>query len=138
VLVLRARDPVRRAALAGGAVFAAVAVAGLTNGSLPFAGGHVHNLDFSASARPGQAFAVLTGFLGEHPTLWIEALALGAAAGLAAFARERKLWGIAAWGAAFLAVALLAPTGAVSAFPLVFWIWVATVALAVPVLRMRG
>jgi hypothetical protein len=138
VLLLRARDPVRRAALAGGAVFAAIAVAGLSQGVLPFAGGHTSRLDFSASPRPDDAFAVLTGFLGDHPALWIEALALAAAAGLAAFARDKKLWGVAAWGAAFLAAALLAPAGAVPVFPLVLWIWIATVALAVPVLRMRG
>src|ERR687888_404816 len=45
ILVLRARDPVRQAVLAGGAVLAAVAVAGLTDGPIPFIGGHAARLD---------------------------------------------------------------------------------------------
>ena len=137
ILVLRARDPVRQAVLAGGAVLAAVAVAGLTDGPIPFTDGHAASLDFSASARPGHALAVLTGFLADHPALWIEAVVLAAAAGLATPARAKGLWGIAVWGAAFLAAGLFAPGGAVSAFPITLWIWLATVILAVPVLRMR-
>jgi hypothetical protein len=95
-------------------------------------------VDFAGTARPGEAFAALTGVLSAHPALWIEAAVLAVASAAVPYARRRGLWGVAAWGAAFLAAALLAPWGEVAAFPTALWIWLGAAVVAVPVLRTRG
>ena len=51
--------------------------------------------------------------------------------------QEPRALGNRGWGSAFLAAALIAPGGAVSAFPLVLWVWLAAAVLALPLLRAR-
>jgi Protein kinase domain len=137
-LVLGAGGLIRRACLALGSVAVAVCVAALTSASLPFTGDDPPtSLGLDASPRPGAAASAIGEFLAAHPALWIEAAVLAAAAVAAPYARARGLWGIAAWGAALLAGALLGPLGDVAAFPLVLWVWAGAAILAVPVLGMR-
>ncbi len=128
VLVLRVQGVVRRAALSAAAVLAAAAVAGIRAEEV---------LGLHATSSPGEAFGALTTYLGSRPEVWIVAMVLAGAAAAAPFARSRGRWGIAVWGAAFLAAALIAPQGTVSAFPLVLWVWVAAGVLAVPLFRAR-
>jgi Protein kinase domain len=123
-----AKGLARRGALAAAAALAAATIAGIRSGE---------SLDLHATSSPREAFGALTGYLSASPEIWIGALVLGAATLAAPFARSRGLWGIAAWGSVFLAAALVATGGAVSAFPLVLWVWVAAAVLAVPLLRAR-
>jgi hypothetical protein len=123
-----ARGLVRRGALAAAAALAAATIAGIRSGE---------SLDLHATSSPQEAFGALTGYLSASPEIWIGALVLGAATLAAPFAQSRGLWGIAAWGSGFLAAALIATGGAVGAFPLVLWVWVAAAVLAVPLLRAR-
>ena len=123
-----ARGLLRRGALAAAAVFAAATVAGVRTDE---------SLGVQATSSPRVAFAALTGYLAANPEIWIGAVVLTAATVAAPFARSRGLWGIAAWGSAFLAASLIAPGGAVSAFPLVLWVWLAAAVLALPLLRAR-
>jgi hypothetical protein len=136
VLVLTAHGAVRRACLAAGSVLLAAGVAGLTGAAAPFTGGSLpEGLDLGSTSHPGEALGALVNVLGTHPVLWIEALVAAAAAAAVALARARGPWGVAAWASAFLAAALLAPWGEVSAFPTAVWIWAGAALVAVPVLR---
>ena len=138
VLILGTHGALRRAALAAGAAFAAVAVAGLAHMSSPFTGaGAPSRLDLASSSGFVGVIGAFGDFLGAHPAFWIEAAVITAAAVAAPYARGRGLWGVCGWGAGFLAAALLAPAGAVGAFPTALWIWVAAALLAVPALGMR-
>jgi hypothetical protein len=128
VLVLGAQGIARRALLSAGAAFAAATVAGIRADE---------TLNLHATSSPGQAFHALTTYLGAQPEVWIAALVLAGATVAAPFARSRGLWGIVLWGSGFLAAALIAPGGTVSAFPLVLWVWVAAGTLALPLLRAR-
>jgi serine/threonine-protein kinase len=127
-VLVRARGLVRRAALAGAGALAAAAVAGIRE---------QHTLDLHATASPRQALGALLTYLGERPEVWVLALVLVAATVAAPFARSRGLWGIAVWGSAFVGAALIAPGGAVDAFPLVLWVWIAAGVLALPLFRAR-
>jgi hypothetical protein len=128
VLVLGARGMARRAALCAAAALGAATVAGIRADE---------TLHLDATSSPGQAFNALATYLGARPEVWMVALVLAVATIAAPFARGRGLWGIVLWGSAFLAAALIAPGGTVSAFPLVLWVWVAAGALALPLLRAR-
>jgi hypothetical protein len=137
-LIRTVESPVRRAALAAAAVPAAAVVAGLARDPLPFtAQKPPRTLGIAGSPDPGEALSALAAFLTARPAIWIEALVLAAAAVTAPYAARWRYWGIAAWGVAFLTAALVAPMGAVSAFPSGLWIAAATGFLAVPLLRMR-
>jgi hypothetical protein len=126
----------RRAALAGMAVFAAAGFAALVGVPLPLTGGIAQEgLGLGATASPVDATETVAAFLSAHSALVLEALVFAAAAATTGLARTRGLWGVALWGSAFLAAALLAPGGAVSAFPLALGIWGAGVLLAAPLLR---
>jgi len=127
-VLVTARGLVRRAALAGAGVLAAATVAGIRA---------KQTLDLHATASPGQALGALRAYLGERPEVWILAVVLVSATVAAPFARSRGLWGIAAWGSAFVAAALVAPGGAVGAFPLVLWVWIAAGVLALPLFHAR-
>jgi hypothetical protein len=127
-VLVTARGLVRRAALAGAGALAAATVAGIRA---------EQTLDLHATASPGQALGALHAYLGERPEVWILAMVLVAATVAAPCARSRGLWGIAAWGSAFVAAALIAPGGAVGAFPLVLWVWIAAGVLALPLFRAR-
>jgi hypothetical protein len=123
-----ARGLLRRGAIAAAAALAAATVAGIRTGE---------SLGLNATSSPREAFTALTDYLTANPEVWIGAVVLTAATVAAPFARSRGLWGIAAWGSAFLAAALIAPGSAVSAFPLVLWVWIAAAMLALPLLRPR-
>jgi hypothetical protein len=129
-LVQRARGPVRRACQAAAAVLtAAPAVA---------AGGMY---GVAGTERPDDAALAVVGFFGAHPALALEALVFAMAAGGARLACRHGLWGVAAWGSAFLAAAVLLPpatgAGPVDALPLTLGVWAAAVALAGRVMRSR-
>jgi len=123
-----ARGVLRRSALAGAGALTAAAVAGIRTGE---------SLDLHATSSPREAVAGVTSYLAGSPEIWVGAAVLAAATMAVPFARNRGLWGIAAWGAAFLAAGLIGPGGAVGAFPLVLWVWVAVAILALPLLRTR-
>ncbi len=123
-----ARGLVRRGALAVAAAFAAATIAGIRTGE---------SIDLHATSSPREAFGALTAYLAASPEIWIGAVVLAAATLAAPFARGRGLWGIAAWGSGFLAAALVGTGGAVGAFPLVLWVWLAAAVLALPLLRAR-
>jgi hypothetical protein len=123
-----ARGVLRRGALAAAAALCAAAVVGIRTGE---------SLDLHATSSPREALAALTDYLAASPEIWIGAAVLAAATLAVPFARNRGLWGIAVWGSAFLAAALIATGGAVGAFPLVLWVWLAAAILALPLLRTR-
>lgn len=113
LFVFRARSAVRRAALAVAAVLGAVAVAGLTRSPVPLTGDPpLVGLGLAGSDRPGTAVDAVTGALTVHPAVLVEALVFAAAAVCAPSAVSRGLRWIAAWGAIFLAAALLLPLAA--------------------------
>jgi hypothetical protein len=94
----------------------------------------------AGSTRPGTAFDELLRVLAENPGVTVEALVMGLAASTAAVARWRGPIGIAAWGAGFLAAALLAPVAAgasVETLGLALGIPLAALFLAYPVLKER-
>lgn len=122
------RGVLRRGALAAAATLCAAAVAGIRTGE---------SLDLHATSSPREAFGALTDYLAASPEVWIGAAVLAAATFAVPFARNRGLWGIAVWGSAFLAAALIATGGAVGAFPFVLWVWLAAAILALPLLRTR-
>jgi hypothetical protein len=135
-LVAQANGMARRAALAGTAVLAAVGVAALMGAPLPLTGDAARDaLGVGGTDSPVDAAGAVAAFMSTHSALALEALVFAVAAATTGFARTRGLWGVALWGTAFLAAALLAPGGAVGAFPLALGIWVAAVFLAVPLLR---
>jgi hypothetical protein len=123
-----ARGLLRRGALAGAAGLSAAAVAGVRTGE---------TLGLHATSSPREALSALENHLTASPEIWIGALVLAAATVAVPFARSRGLWGIAAWGSSFLAAALIGTGGAVGAFPLVLWVWVAAAILALPLVRTR-
>jgi eukaryotic-like serine/threonine-protein kinase len=131
VLVLSARGALRRACLAAFAVPIATVAAGLAQAPLPFTAVRPPaTLGLAGVSRPGEALHALTGFLAAHPALWIEAVALTAAAVAVPYVVRVGIWGVAGWGALFLAAALIAPTGAVGAFPTALWVWIAAALIA--------
>jgi hypothetical protein len=125
-----ARGRARRAATAGAAVLLAAVVAGIRRAPLPFDGSVPPlGLGVTGSTRPAAVANAITGQLGGHPVLIIEAAVLAAAAGLLPHVRRRGPWPAAAFGAAFLAAtALAAPAAAV--LPLVVAAWATAAALA--------
>jgi hypothetical protein len=135
-LLAHVEGPVRRAGLAGFAVLAAVAVAALVGSAAPLTGdGTGTTLALGATSSPGEAGHAVVAFLGAHSALWIEALVFAAAAAATGLARSRGPLSVGLWGAAFLAAALLAPAGAVGAFPLVIAVAGGTLLLAIPIWR---
>jgi hypothetical protein len=140
LVALRARGLLRRAAIGAGAVLAALATAIATRSPLPLTGDGPPVLGVAGSTRPGTAFGELLRVLAANPGVTVEALVMGLAASTAAVARRRGPIGIAAWGAGFLAAALLAPVAAgasVEALPLALGIPLAALFLAYPVLKER-
>jgi Protein kinase domain len=139
VVALRARGPVRRAAIGAGAVLAAAATAAATGRAFPLGGVSGASLDPDVLGGTGATLGQLRALLAEHPAVAAEACLFAAAAVAIPLARRHGLWGLAGWGGAFLATALLLPPlaelGAVSAAGLALGVWAATVALAVETLR---
>jgi hypothetical protein len=128
VLLTRARGGVRRAALAGAAVLASATLAGIRT---------QQTLGLDATSSPGGALGALYAYVGARPDVWVLAIVLAGATFAAPYARRHGLWGIAVWGSGFIAAALIASGGAVGAFPLVLWVWVAAAVLALPLFRAR-
>jgi len=132
LVALRARGPVHQAVLAGGGVLAAGAFAALAGAPAPLADRIPAALDLGATARPDLAAGAVAGALAAHPGLLVLALATVAATIAVPYAVERGAWGIAGWGAGFLAAAVLGPAlagGEPSVALLVPGIWVATLYL---------
>jgi eukaryotic-like serine/threonine-protein kinase len=100
-LTLGVRGAWRRALLAGTGILA-WAVAGLLRDSR-------ERLGFGATERPDEAARVVAEGLAARPELVFEAVLFAAAVLAIPLALGRGLWGVAGWGSAFLAVALLAP-----------------------------
>ena len=102
-----ARGGWRRALNAAGGVYAAAAVAGLSGHGLPLGGDVVHDLGVAQSERPGDVVAALGEVLRAHPELSTTALAFALVAWLLPRAVARGRIGIAALGAAQLALVLV-------------------------------
>ena len=134
LVALRARTALRRGALAVAAVLGALAVAGLTRSPVPLTGDPpLVGLGLAGSDRPGAALDSVTGVLTGHPAVSLEALVLAVAAVGAPFAVSRGLRWTAAWGALFLAAALLLPLtvgGGAESVPLAVGTCIATAVLA--------
>jgi hypothetical protein len=94
-------------------------------------------LGLDATSSPGGALGALYAYVGARPDVWVLAIVLAGATFAAPYARRHGLWGIAVWGSGFIAAALIASGGAVGAFPLVLWVWVAAAVLALPLFRAR-
>jgi Protein kinase domain len=122
------RNLPRRIATSAAAVLLAATVAGIRAGE---------DLALDATGSPREALSAVFAYLGARPEIWVTALVVAGATAAAPFARTRGLWGVAVWGAVFLAAGLLAPRGAVDPFPLVVWVWIAAGALALPLFRER-
>ncbi|HXV32698.1 MAG TPA: serine/threonine-protein kinase [Gaiellaceae bacterium] len=140
VAALPARGPVRRAALGLAAVATTVAAAVVAGLRMPLTGGGAPEPSGLAGAeRPQAALDAIVAALSATPT-FVAALAIVAtAAATAGLARNRGRWGVAAWGAAYLAALLLVPLAAGGAPIAAAWaapaVWLAAGALAYPLLR---
>ncbi|HSK16987.1 MAG TPA: serine/threonine-protein kinase [Gaiellaceae bacterium] len=142
IVALAARGPLRRGAVAGAAGLAAVAVAAAAGRVLPLTGeAPAEARGLAGRERPAEAVDAVLSVLAAHPTSLVAALVLALAAVAAPAARERGLWGVAAWGTAFLAALVLGPTAfggaSVAAGVAVPTVWAATGALAYPLARVR-
>jgi hypothetical protein len=126
----------RRALHAGVAVLTAALVAGLTGESLPFASGRVGSLGLDEERSPVQAFTVVRHAVFAHPALVLEALSVGAAAAVLPFARRKGIWGIAVYGAAAIAVTVLAAPHA-NPVPAVLTTWATCLLLVLWQTRTR-
>ncbi len=140
VIALEARGPVRRAALAAAAVVTAVATVAIVGLRLPLtAEPSPEPRGVSGAERPSAALDGVLAALTSRPTIVTAIVILAVAAASAGLARGRGLWGVTAWGAAFLGALLLAPlaAGGVPVDPL--WatpaVWLATAVLAFPLVR---
>lgn len=127
---LGVRGPVRRFAVAGGAVVAAVLAAGIHGAALPFTGAAPPlSLGIDAARSPLAVAATLARVAGAHSGLLVEAFALGLVALAFPYARARGRWGAVALGAAMLVGSVLFVPAA-SALPLVAAAWVVAAAAA--------
>ncbi len=139
VVALPARGPLRRAALGLAAVATALATALVLGLRLPLTGGTAPSPDIGGAERPQTAVDGLAGVLSSRPTLIVALVVVGIAAATASLARSHGYWGVAGWGAAFLAALLLVPPAAGGASVTALWaapaVWLATAALAYPLLR---
>jgi hypothetical protein len=95
----------------------------------------------SGADRPQGALDGVLGALASRPTLVAAIVVLVVATVSAGLARRHGLWGVSAWGAAFLATLLLVPAFAGGAPVAAAWaapaVWLATGLLAYPLLRPR-
>ena len=142
VVALLARGSVRRAALTVAGVLAAVGTAIVTGSGLPLTGEAPPGTSILRGLEgPAVALDAVSGLFTAHPTTIAAALVAAAAAVAAQPAREHGLWGVTAWGAGLVGALLLAPLAAggepVAAAWAVPAAWLATGALAYPLLRER-
>ncbi len=121
---LGVRAPVRRAAVAGLAVVAAVLAAGIRHVALPFTGAAAPlGLGIAAAGDPLDVAGSLGRAASAHSGVLVEAAVLALVALAFPYARARGRWGAAGLGAAMIALTLL-PVPAASTFPLVAAAWV--------------
>ncbi len=130
LLLRNGRSAVLRAVHGGVAVLLAVLVAGLRHSPFPFTGEQPPlGLGLAGSTRPGAAATALWNVLAAHPALLVQAVVVAAAAALLPRAERHGVWGLAVFGALFLAAALLAaPSVAVLPVVLGCWLTVGTLA----------
>jgi eukaryotic-like serine/threonine-protein kinase len=129
LVVLPAGDAARRAAQAAAAVLAAAAVAALAGNALPIVGGGAPDLALAGVGGPFGAAGQLLHGIAEAGPLFLELLALAAAAAAVGAFRRRGPWGGALFGALLAASTLLVDPDA-AAFPLVAAAWLCGLALA--------
>jgi hypothetical protein len=140
VIALQARGIVRRTALGGAAVVATVAAAVVAELRLPLTGeAPPRPRGVSGAAEPGAALDGSLAALTSRPTIVAAIVIVALAAASAGLARDRGLWGVAAWGAAFLGALLLVPVAVGGAPVAALWaapaVWLAAAALAYPLVR---
>jgi eukaryotic-like serine/threonine-protein kinase len=124
------RNPSRRALQVGAAVLLAAIVAGLRHASLPLTGAAPPTgLGIAGSEDPLAVAVAFWRTLLDHPALLFEAFALAAVAVALPFARDRGLWWIAGFGAAFI-VLTVTPAPTVAAIPLVLGAWATCIVMA--------
>jgi hypothetical protein len=136
----RASGPVRRFAQGAAAVLLAAAVCGLRGTPLPFTGEPPPlGLGIEGSTSVTAVAGALWSALAAEPTLIVEALVVGTATLALPAARRFGLWGVAGFGAAYTAIAVLVPTlsgaGDVASFPILVATWVIVAIVAIPQLR---
>ncbi|MBD0317464.1 MAG: serine/threonine protein kinase [Thermoleophilia bacterium] len=135
----RAHGAAARAAVAAGAFVAATATAALGRLPLPFPLAPLpEGLGLEATRRPDATVGAMVEAVRVQPGIAIEAALLALAAATAPAARRRGGWGVAGWGSAFVAGALLAPRLAgiaVHAWTTVPGVCLATLALGAQALR---
>jgi hypothetical protein len=140
LVTLQARGILRRAALALAAVLTSAAVIVVAGWRVPLSGEQAPSArPISGADRPLAALDGAWTVLTSRPTILAAAVVLAAAAATAGHARSKGLWGVVAWGAAFLAALLLGPLLAGGAPVAVVWavpaVWLAAGLLAYPLLR---
>jgi hypothetical protein len=136
----RARGPVRRFAQGAAAVLLAAIVLGLRGQPLPLTGDPAPlGLGLEGSTSVTAVAGALWGALAAEPALLVETLVIGAAAAALPAVRRFGLWGIAGFGAAYTAIAVLVPTlagaGDVASFPILVATWLMVAVVAIPELR---
>jgi eukaryotic-like serine/threonine-protein kinase len=140
LVALRAHGALRQAAVVVAAVVAATAAAGITERGLPLTGEAAPATPgITGADRPTTAFDEALAVLTSRPTILTAIVVLAAAAISARFARGHGLWGVAVWGAGFLATLLLVPLATGGAPVAALWaapaVWAATAVLGYPLLR---
>ncbi len=130
LVVLPAGDAARRAAQAAAAILGAAAVAALAGNALPIVGSDAPDLALAGVGGPFGAAGQLLHGIAETGPLFLELLALAAAAAAVGAFRRRGPWGGALFGALLAASTLLVAPDA-AAFPLVAAAWLCGLALAV-------
>jgi hypothetical protein len=136
----RARGPVRRFSQGVAAVLLAAIVLGLRGQPLPLTGDPAPlGLGLEGSTSVTAVAGALWGALAAEPALLVEALVIGAAAAALPAVRRFGLWGLAGFGTAYTAVAVLVPTlagaGDVASFPILVATWLMVAIVAIPELR---
>lgn len=137
----RARGPVRRFAQGAAAVLLAAIVFGLRGAPLPLTGDAPPlGLGLDGSTSVTAVAGAIWGALAAQPALLLEALVIGAAAAVLPLVRRFGLWGIAGFGAAYAAIAVLVPTlagaGGVASLPILLSTWVIVAIVAIPELKI--
>ena len=136
----RVGDRARAAVTTAVAVIAAGAFAALAGGPSLLGNGLDGPLDLGETTRPNEAARVVAGALAGHPGLLVLAAVCAAATLGLEPARRYGLWGVAGWGSAFLAAAILLPDAAggdARALLVAPGIWAATLWLGAEAFRNR-
>ena len=140
LVALRARGGIRQAAVVVASVVAATTAAVLTDRGVPLTGETAPDTaGLTGADRPVTALDAAVGALTSRPTIVAAIVVIVAAAVSARFARTHGLWGVAAWGAGFLATLLLVPIAAGGAPVAAIWavpaVWAGAGLLAYPLLK---